>query len=255
MVKRAVTFGICYPGTSSALSGCWNDSDRIKDMLINSFDYIHVNIQVITDRQHNTIKPTREVILSTLKRLVSETKEGDTLFVHYSGHGTYTKDYNGDEKDKRDECWYPCDGTIIKDDELYEILVKPFPKGAFLRLVSDSCHSGSMLDLPFNYTSQHRFVQENNEDQSEKNCITISGCQDSQTSADAYIDGTSIGALTWALTTCIDKVTKSKGEQIKNFTWSELITITRYTLRNKRFSQIPQLGMTNKNLLNAKVDF
>lgn len=44
-----------------------------------------------------------------------------TLFVQYSGHGTYTPDRNGDEADGQDEAMYVYDGMIL-DDELSEIL-------------------------------------------------------------------------------------------------------------------------------------
>ena len=46
-----------------------------------------------------------------------------TLFVQYSGHGTYTPDRNGDEADNQDEAMYVYDGMIL-DDELSEILTK-----------------------------------------------------------------------------------------------------------------------------------
>lgn len=255
MVKRAITFGINYTGTDSELKGCWNDSKKIKQMLIKSCGYLDKNIEIITDETTSVLKPTRDVILNKLRTLISLTKENDTLFFHYSGHGTYTADKNGDEIDGKDELLYPCDGKVICDDELYEILIKPLVKGAKLRIILDCCHSGSCIDLPFTYTSQNRFVKENNREDEQRDCIMISGCKDDQTSADAYLDNTSIGALTWALTTCIDKITRSKGEHVSQFSWKELITILRYTLRNKRFSQIPQISVTYEKLLLSDVDF
>lgn len=44
-----------------------------------------------------------------------------TLVVHYSGHGTFTKDRNGDEADGQDEAMFLWDGLLL-DDELSEIL-------------------------------------------------------------------------------------------------------------------------------------
>ena len=46
---------------------------------------------------------------------------GRTLIIHYSGHGTYTKDHSGDEADGVDEALYLFDGMLI-DDDLSEIL-------------------------------------------------------------------------------------------------------------------------------------
>lgn len=46
-----------------------------------------------------------------------------TLVVHYSGHGTFVKDRNGDEADGQDEAMYLYDGALL-DDELSEILAR-----------------------------------------------------------------------------------------------------------------------------------
>jgi len=46
-----------------------------------------------------------------------------TLVVHYSGHGTFVKDRNGDEADGQDEAMYLYDGALL-DDELSEILIR-----------------------------------------------------------------------------------------------------------------------------------
>jgi metacaspase-1 len=37
------------------------------------------------------------------------------------------------------------------DDELFNLLCAPLPEGAKLTAIFDSCHSGSVLDLPLNY--------------------------------------------------------------------------------------------------------
>jgi len=44
-----------------------------------------------------------------------------TLFVQYSGHGTFTKDLNGDEADGQDEAMYLYDGIFL-DDRLAKVL-------------------------------------------------------------------------------------------------------------------------------------
>lgn len=249
MVKRAVSFGLNYAGTKSALSGCHNDSRKFRDMLVKYFGYKSKNVRLVLDSKFNCIKPTKAVILETLRGLVKQTKDGDTLFVHYSGHGTRTRDSDGDEEDHRDEAWYACDKNLVTDDELYEVLVRKFPKGAKLRVVSDSCHSGTMADLPF--TLCDRKVQTNNDRESDTDCIMISGCRDNQTSADAYLDGSSIGALTWSL----DKAVKTVKEPLKDFTWRELLTVSRFLLKGQRFTQVPQLSTTNVSLFDHAVDF
>lgn len=256
MVKRAVSFACNYFGTRSELRGCINDSKLIKNMLINVFNYEAKNVLVITDKKNNKVKPTRDTILNTLKRLISETKNGDTLFVHFSGHGTHTRDRafrSLDEVDKKDEMICPCDNKFIRDDELYDVLVAKLVKGAKLRVVLDCCHSGSALDLPFRYNNLTRIVVENKR-KSDKDCIMISGCEDPDVSSDAYISGNFKGALTWALTKTIKDLHKAVGSDVGRWTWVELITTVRYNLRNKRFKQVPQLNATNKALFDQPLN-
>ena len=50
----------------------------------------------------------------------------------------------------------PCDykrAGQITDDELFKILVKDLPEGCKLTAVMDCCHSGTGLDLPYDYQS------------------------------------------------------------------------------------------------------
>lgn len=55
--------------------------------------------------------------------LVKGAKAGDSLFMHYSGHGGSVKDHTGDEEDQKDETMVPVDyakSGQIKDDEILE---------------------------------------------------------------------------------------------------------------------------------------
>lgn len=297
MTKRAVSFGINYFGTASRLNGCINDTKSIKELLVKVFDYKSEDILVITDAAANQVKPTRDVIIQTLKDLVAKTKAGDTLFVHYSGHGTYTKDrslaakeraaeaeansgasaegckkiltsFIGtigtivtatrvksiDEPDARDEMICPCEGEYIRDDELYEILVKPFPKGAKLRVIFDCCHSGSGIDLPLRCNDSQGIVRENDRVCEDSDIIMISGCRDDQTSADAYISGGYKGALTWGFTKVCNNLQKSRTLQVNRMSWKQLITVLRYTLRNEKYEQIAQLSATNAGMFDKFID-
>jgi len=89
--------------------------------------------------------------------LVANAQPNDNLFFHYSGHGGQTEDLDGDEEDGYDETIYPVDfkqaGQII-DDELHWVLVRPLPPGCRLTAIMDCCHSGSALDLPYEYGIQ-----------------------------------------------------------------------------------------------------
>ena len=93
----------------------------------------------------------------TLNKLLSNSISGDSLFVSYSGHGTYINDLNGDELDGQDELWVPIDATSIKscisDDELNSIITTNLKPQTTLFVLSDSCFSGTVLDLKYNYKS------------------------------------------------------------------------------------------------------
>jgi hypothetical protein len=77
-----------------------------------------------------------------------------TIHVHYSGHGAYVKDENGDEEDGYDETLVPVDyykKGQITDDDVFKKLVSKMPEGATLTCLMDCCHSGTVLDLPYQY--------------------------------------------------------------------------------------------------------
>lgn len=38
---------------------------------------------------------------------------------------------------------------MIRDDDLYDILVKALPDGVHMVSLMDCCHSGSIMDLPY----------------------------------------------------------------------------------------------------------
>lgn len=113
---------------------------------------------ILTDDQRDPIMvPTKANIIRAMEWLVSSARPNDALFLHYSGHGGQTKDLDGDEEDGSDEVIYPVDyktaGHIV-DDQLHQILVNPLQAGTRLTAIFDSCHSGSVLDLPYLYSTK-----------------------------------------------------------------------------------------------------
>jgi metacaspase-1 len=77
-------------------------------------------------------QPTKAAILNAYRWVVAQSQPGDSIFLHYSGHGTKVPDQNGDEEDGYDEALVPSDyasAGVILDDELYEIIVKGLAGG------------------------------------------------------------------------------------------------------------------------------
>lgn len=150
--KRAVFIGINYTGMQGELRGCHNDADMIRKVVQSKLGMAAAETRMFKDDGGKSESPTRNNILNAFAWLVQDAQPGDCIFLHYSGHGGYVTDSNGDEKDGRDETIVPVDyerAGQITDDEIYQKLVLSVPKGVVLTVIMDCCHSGSVFDLPF----------------------------------------------------------------------------------------------------------
>ena len=158
---RALFIGINYVGHSPGeLKGCHNDVEKMKRFVVKQgFD--EANMKLLLDDGIN-ITPNKAEVLTAIKWLVQGAKEGDSLFMHYSGHGGQLRDDAGDEADGYDETLVPLDYQTkgqIRDDDLLKELVLPLPEGVLLTVVMDCCHSGSILDLPYEFTANETNMQ------------------------------------------------------------------------------------------------
>jgi hypothetical protein len=82
--------------------------------------------------------------LQWLDKFLPETES--CLFFYYVGHGTEVKSSNNDESDQMDEAYYFEDGVITDDVLLDHPIASKSPDSSVI-LISDCCHSGSILDL------------------------------------------------------------------------------------------------------------
>lgn len=146
MAKRALLVGCNYPGTKAELSGCVGDVYGWKSLLEDCCGFNSEDITILIDTDAAFTRPTGKNIKEELKRLVTESQDGDTLFLHFSGHGVQVPDDDPDEEaDGMDEALCPCDFNLIIDDDMREI-IEPLNPGCKFIFVSDCCHSGGMLD-------------------------------------------------------------------------------------------------------------
>ncbi|RAL37847.1 hypothetical protein DM860_000541 [Cuscuta australis] len=146
MARKAVLIGINYPGTKAELKGCVNDVHKMHRCLIDRYGFSDEDIAVLIDTDDSYPQPTGRNIRRALSRLVRAARPGDYLFVHYSGHGTRLPAETGEEDDTGyDECIVPSDFNLITDDDFRE-LVDSLPEGSRITVVSDSCHSGGLID-------------------------------------------------------------------------------------------------------------
>lgn len=265
MAKRALLIGINrYRIPGADLRGCVNDVKNIKAALTRYYGFAGEDITVVTDFDATSKRIQREI-----EKLVRRARRGDVLLLHYSGHGSNVPDNDGDEADRRDEILCPTDldwKDPLRDDWLRRAFDR-LPAGVNLTVIMDCCHSGTItraieppdvpvkerfLPSPWDLVAVEsgrrlRGVVRGGRRELVRQArrsrdvvfvdipeILISGCRDTQTSADAYIGGSFNGALTYHLVTAI----KEKKGQL---TYRELHARTIELLREGRFSQVPQL--------------
>ena len=248
--KRALLIGCNYANTNSQLNGCINDINNIHNFLTQQHHFKEKEITMLSDHvgAHHNELPTRSNMISAINDFVNSVPKSGRclLFFHYSGHGSYTVDLNGDESDGRDETIVPLDYHIsgmIKDDDLKTLLVDPLPDNVDLFCLMDACHSGSGLDLRYDCkvrrigrTKKYSIKNNGATGNSRANVILISGCTDKQTSADAFIKGKYQGAMTWAF------LHIQKSNKYRPVMYRKMITQMQDLLKKNGYTQIPQLS-------------
>ena len=255
-MRRALLIGINYLGTSSQLSGCINDINNVRSYLYNTRNYN--SFIVLTDV--STSKPTKANILQAFNVLLTNVKAGDELWFHYSGHGSLLRDTNRDEESGFDSCICPLDyqkSGLISDDVIRQMLAQRVPAGVKLYVVLDACHSGTGCDLRYKYDDNSYLTskpasasaplpatyiptdwslkQTSYEFKKYSKTIgevySISGCQDNQTSADAFIEGQATGALTFILLSCL------RANSPSTYKWKHLLKDICCSEKIRRFTQ------------------
>jgi hypothetical protein len=221
-MKRALLVGINYVGTPNALHGCINDINNVAAYLQTVRNYPAASCLMLSD--NTARKPTRANILAAFNALMHGVRAGDEVWFHYSGHGSLQRDTNRDEESGTDSCICPIDynqAGLITDDVIRSTLAALVPSGARLYVVLDMCHSGTGCDLRYKYDDSSYLLLHNSQVPSmyvpsewalrqtsyehrryaktAGEVFCISGCQDSQTSADAFLGGQATGALTHSL--------------------------------------------------------
>lgn len=154
--SRALLVGINYRGQYGELNGCHNDVRNVQKYLIGVHGFEENNISVLIDDGCHPY-PTRCRIIAALQKLVEQSRAGDSVYFHYSGHGgLLSPDSNIFKSNLKeyDETLYPVDherSGQIRDFSLFSNFVRPLRAGVRATCVMDACHSGSVLDLPYSF--------------------------------------------------------------------------------------------------------
>jgi len=174
--KRALFIGINYELEEKyRLKNAINDAEYAMNTLIN---WGPIEYKILTD--HTKIKPIRTEIIKELQWLTHNCSDGDILFLHVSGHAG---------KIKKNTSFIPLDfretKTSISSKVFYEILIKNLPAKVTLYVIFDTCHSGSMLKLPFLYLPEsNSFYKKPKLKIPKGTIIMLSSCHKTQKTSD-----------------------------------------------------------------------
>ncbi|XP_068663241.1 metacaspase-9 [Aristolochia californica] len=147
MAKKrvAVLVGCNYANTPHKLHGCINDVLAMRDTLVARFGFDPSHVELLTDGPDSPIQPTGKNIKSVLRRVIDGAGPGAVLFFHYSGHGTRIPSVKPGHPFRQDEAIVPCDFNLITDVDFRD-LVNRLQNEASFTMLSDSCHSGGLID-------------------------------------------------------------------------------------------------------------
>ena len=199
------------------------DVPYVEEMLKNA-KFKPGNVRKLVNRQ-----ATKAAIVNAFRSLALQSKRGDIVYIHFSGHGQQMKDVHNDEKDGLDECWIPYDAyrkpcekdrgeKHLTDDEvnffLNAIRDRIGHEGKML-VVIDACHSGdatrggedevvrgvedifeAIKTFIWGPSSGKRDVNPNARVNRER-WITLSACRSDQVNAE--MKRPAVGKLTYAL--------------------------------------------------------
>jgi len=181
--KRALLVGVSYTGAAHELKGTVNDVAEMRRLLVDKFGFPSGCILELTGNQNLILfladfflrgeviirlyycncvvaekerdpsrVPTRENLLLAMRWLTEGCAAGDSLVFLFCGHGVQEVDLKDDEVDGYNEALCPADfeqSGVILDDEINETVVRPLGRGVKLHAIMDTCHSGTILDLPY----------------------------------------------------------------------------------------------------------
>ena len=154
--KHALLIGIQdYSKTSfNSLDGSINDINLTKRLLQERFGFQNKDFIILLDAQ-----ATHTGIERAFKLLTDKVQVDDFVYIYYSGHGSQTKDLNGDEPSGMDQTWvsYAARSSSdnqdknnydVLDDEINAWLSALYAKTEKVVFISDSCHSATVARGP-----------------------------------------------------------------------------------------------------------
>lgn len=225
MDKRALVIGINYDDTNRSLNGCVNDAVRVKNML-ETRGFI---VLLLTENS------THSNILSGIRWLLCDCSvkqfekcnhdksniTNNTLYYHFSGHGTRTTVYDNIDKN----AIITKDNKYITSEDIHKYLIRLLPESSKLRGCIDCCNSRSNFDLKWDLVKRdktYELQKTGNGRNSYCDAIIISGSSNYGNSYDTVINGVSTGVLTHYYLEYIDKHSKICIDKLLDYLYIKL---------------------------------
>lgn len=123
-----------YAGWEGPLASCENDADTMHAI---------ARARGFEASVMKTQDATRDAVKQAILNAAASLTGGDIFLATYAGHGGRVRDITGEERDKKDDTWCLWDGQLL-DDEL-NVMFSEFAEGVRVLILSDSCHSGTLL--------------------------------------------------------------------------------------------------------------
>lgn len=184
--------------------------------------------ELITDEDLNSpgLKPTKEGVSQAIRQVAAKCGEGDWFVFFYAGHGMNVPDQDGDESDGMDEAMVTVGpaGQIAEkyffvDDDFADCLDRSVPPGVRILVITDCCHSGTIVDL-----NSHMFEHD-------REICAIAAAQDNEEAGDTSTYGGKGGVLTNSIASALGHLAANRSEE---YSIQEVFDLTkRYAASNR----------------------
>ncbi len=265
--KYALLIGIndysSVPALSS-LDGTLNDLELTRQVLLQQrFGFSADNMVVLINQAatHSGIRQAMEAMVDKVKA-----SPGGVVYIHYSGHGSRTRNMHPAEEEAFDQTWVSygarsghssgLDQWDILDDELRQWLANIGDYADQVIVVSDSCHSGSItrgkhpatIRAAMTDKREHPLGLTSFRTDMTPQGVFISAAGDAEQAGEYIPDDESYGLFTWFWVQSLESA--SPGE-----TWHDLLRKTRIQVRGERRQQTPQISgsLTNAPVFSGTV--
>lgn len=120
--------------------------------------------------------------INNVKETINKDDNPKNILIVLSSHGYQCNvDSSRSESDGMTE-YIVIDSDIVIDDEISELFLRGYKNDVTIFSLVDTCHSGTMMDLPFKIIDGKKIVENKNVFQHDIFCI--SSCADNQMSSD-----------------------------------------------------------------------